>query len=317
MDFSSTVNTELTQFVKKYGLDKSSPYLCAVSGGNDSMALLKGLMKAGFTKLIVCHLDHGLRGEESVRDADFVARFCQSNGLELELEKVDLQGETGSMETVARRARISFFSKIASSRSVNKVFLAHHADDVVETALFNLCRGGAGVQSIKECSRVEGMILYRPLLALPKNDLHFFREQHGVDSIIDSSNALPIATRNRMRNEVLPLLDRIMGRKVQPAISRAVEYQQLVESFLSESYPLDAYLDPQGRLYLPTFLPLHALIQGHIMLSYLENEKVPALSNKLIKKAVLLANSTEAPAKVNLPQGKILRRKQKRLFVEK
>ena len=126
-------------------LSRTARYLVGVSGGRDSVALLHALVEAGFRRLIVCHLNHGLRGRAAAADARFVATLAARLGLECESEQVDvarLAKKMGqSLETAAREVRYAFFARVARRRRCRSLFLGHHAGDQVETFLFNLFRG--------------------------------------------------------------------------------------------------------------------------------------------------------------------------------
>src|SRR5438874_11533769 len=123
------------------------PYLIGVSGGRDSVTLLHWLTSLGYRKLIVCHLDHELRGRASQVDARFVASMAAKLGLNCEIGRTDVRGLAAqsklSIETAARAARFAFFIRVARQKRCRTIFLAHHADDLVETALLNLLRGAS------------------------------------------------------------------------------------------------------------------------------------------------------------------------------
>src|ERR1044072_4367429 len=133
-------------------------YLIGVSGGRDSVALLHWLVNLGYQKLIVCHLNHELRGRSSLADARFVEKIAGKYRAELELESASVRAfatkRKMSIETAARDFRYSFFAKVAKRRRCHMIFLAHHADDLVETFLINLFRGAgsAGLAGMRECS---------------------------------------------------------------------------------------------------------------------------------------------------------------------
>src|SRR5262245_20248567 len=108
-------------------------YLIGVSGGRDSVALLQHLIDSGYKRLIVCHLNHRLRGRESSADARFVEKLAKQNGLRLELGSTNVAAtakkEKISIETAGREARYQFFAEIARHRRCQTIFLGHHADD--------------------------------------------------------------------------------------------------------------------------------------------------------------------------------------------
>src|SRR6266508_5450194 len=157
------------------GFPPDARYLIGVSGGRDSVALLHWLIDLGYKKLIVCHLNHQLRGRASDADARFVEKLAKKYQVDFELGAGNVRAlakkKKMSIETAAREARYSFFAKAAKRRRCHTIFLAHHADDLVETFLFNLIRGAGltGLAAMRDVStrRVEGVNLtvVRPLLS--------------------------------------------------------------------------------------------------------------------------------------------------------
>ena len=235
-------------------------YLVGVSGGRDSVALLHGLVAAGYRRLVICHLDHGLRGETSAADAAFVQQLSDHLRLPLEHGAADVPGtarrDKRSLETAAREARYRFFDAAAGRRRCRTIFLAHHADDQVETLLFNLLRGagpaGLGAmaaESRRTVGRRELRIL-RPLLGVWRAEIDAHVRSRGIAWREDATNADPAhATRNALRAEVIPLLDRVMGREVRPALWRAADILQAEEAWLTgllaDDGPLPARLPVQ------------------------------------------------------------------------
>jgi len=126
-------------------LSPGARYLIGVSGGRDSVALLHWLVECGYNKLIVCHLNHRLRGRSSRADAIFVQKLAAKYDVDLALGAIDVRGlavrTKQSIETAARDARYKFFAQVAKRRCCRTIFLGHHADDLVETFLINLFRG--------------------------------------------------------------------------------------------------------------------------------------------------------------------------------
>src|SRR4051794_14593076 len=120
-------------------------YLVGVSGGRDSVALLHLLAHSGYRRLIVCHLDHQLRGRSSAADAKFVKTLATKLKLECEIGRTEVAAlakrTKQSLETAGRNARYEFFAGVARRHRCRTLFLGHHADDLAETFLLNLFRG--------------------------------------------------------------------------------------------------------------------------------------------------------------------------------
>ncbi len=138
----------MSGFALPPGLPVERRYLVGVSGGRDSVVLLHWLLSLGFGRLIVCHFEHGLRGRAGKADARFVERLAQRHGLEFELGAADVgalaKERKQSIETAARQERLAFFERVGRRRRCLTIFLAHQADDQVETFLLNLFRGAGG-----------------------------------------------------------------------------------------------------------------------------------------------------------------------------
>jgi len=301
---------------------KKQSYLLAISGGRDSVALFHSLRDAGYRDLILCHLNHSLRGKESDQDAAFVHSLADKHDLPYEIQQVDilaLAEKSGkSMELAARNARHSFFARCAKKHQTPHVLLAHHANDQAETILFNLIRGSAGLKGIhfSQIHQVQGtqLTFMRPLLQVTREAINFYIQKSHLDFREDASNAEPIATRNRIRNEVMPLLDEIMGRSVAPAITRAESISTTNERALKATLSELELTDPQGRLFLPKVNELAPALQSIVLHDYLKNAGISDISQSLLKSCMGLMQQT-SPAKINLPGGRFLRRKEKRLFI--
>lgn len=297
--------------------------LVAVSGGADSVALLHLLMEAGFKNLVVCHLDHQLRGRESSADARWVERLAAKLGLTFEGAKADvkqlMQTQGESLETAARMARHAFLAHCARVHRCERVLLGHHAEDQAETVLWNLMRGSHGLKGMAESQSItvgrKSLELIRPLLTVRKAELIAWLLDRGLAWREDASNAEPIAVRNRLRNEVMPLLEEVSGRDVVASLARGALDQFELNAFVTESVEQAKVLDPQGRLHLPALRKLHPVLQRAAIKGYLERQGVHDISRKVLDAGLNLLDTKSDPA-INLPGGRHLRRRQGRLLVE-
>ena len=144
MSLKSELNEEFAEDLRQW-MPPEKEYLVAVSGGRDSMALLHFLHESGFRQLVVCHVNHCLRGEASDGDEAFVREQTGRLGLPVESTRIDVQAVATenrlSLETAARNVRYEWFAEVAERRSCARIILAHHSDDQVETVLINLFRG--------------------------------------------------------------------------------------------------------------------------------------------------------------------------------
>lgn len=222
----------------------------AVSGGPDSSALLYSLHRLGGLKLHVAHLNHDVRGEESDRDARFVADLARSLGLPATIEKEDpvayqRQRRVSSFEQATREMRYSFLYRVARQQNAPAVAVGHTADDQAETVLEHLLRG-SGLPGLKGMSQVspwpwppgaEGVVVVRPLLNATKQETQAYCRELGRDFRRDSDNDLPKFTRNRVRRDLLPWLAADYNPRVTEALVR-----------LSRTVALDLdYLEGEGE----------------------------------------------------------------------
>ena len=300
-------------------------WLVGVSGGADSVALLHLLVEEGFANLIVCHLDHGLRGRASTDDAKFVKRLAATLALDFEAARVDvakLMAQRGeSMETAARNARHAFFAGCAVKFNCPRIILAHHADDQAETVLWNLLRGSHGLkgmreeQPLKTESGVE-LELHRPLLGIRRADLVAWLVSNKWTWREDASNAKPVAVRNRLRNEALPLLSEISGRDAALAFARGAHDTEEVGELVKWALDQTKVLDPQGRMHLGALRELPIVLQRVALRKFLSDHGVGSLDRVLIESGMSLLD-VKNPAAINLPGGARLRRSEGRLWIDR
>lgn len=182
----------------------------AVSGGMDSMALLHCLnnLRADMNIILVAyHMEHGIRGEASAADMEFVKAQCKALGVECKVMRADVPAIAKmrgvSVETAARQARYEFLESAES----DYIATAHHMDDNAETVLMNLTRGSAlaGLCGIPE---KRGRFL-RPMLDISRKDIEEYVKSRGIPYVNDATNEDTAYTRNYIRKEILPKLKRI------------------------------------------------------------------------------------------------------------
>lgn len=273
--------------------------------------------------MVVCHLDHRLREEESSEDARFVRKLAKKLGYDFEGGSVDVaslaRGEKVSVETAGRMARHAFFADCSRAWRCRRVILAHHGDDQAETVLWNLMRGSRGASGMEESQTVtmDGlqMELIRPLLGVRRTELRHWLEMKGLRWREDASNAEAIAVRNRMRNEALPLLEEIAKRDPVTALIKAARSDAEMREIEAWAVEQAGVIDPQWRLHLPQLRTLPEVIQRACLFSYLRECGVSNVTRSLVERALALADP-DAPSVVNLPGGGTLRRRAGRMWVE-
>ncbi len=270
--------------------------------------------------LVICHVNHQLRGADSDADEVMVKRLADDYGIHCEVYRIDVAAvgleEKKSIELAAREARHQAFSETCEKHDCAGVLLAHHADDQVETVLYHLLRGSAGLRGMQDevVLKDRNLTLIRPMLSVRRSEINQYISEHLLEYREDASNAEPFAVRNRMRNEVLPLIQEMMGRDVVPAVLKSLQHSVQQDSFIQEMVDYDSMLDPQGRLHLPTLREAPRVIQQRIIHRYLTESKISNLSHDLVESSLSLLDP-DLPAKMNLPGGMFLRRKEQRIFV--
>jgi tRNA(Ile)-lysidine synthase len=205
--------TKLREELKKLGLRAGERLGVAVSGGADSVALLRLMLELRESLgIVVCvvHFNHGLRGKASDADEQFVAKLAKSHKLEVFVAREDIgakaKRERSNLEDAGRRARVAFFDELVKNGRVSRVAVAHTADDQAETVLAHILRGTglAGLAGI----HAESGVVIRPLLKVRRGDLRVYLRTKRQTWREDKSNKDTERTRARIRHELMPLLEK-------------------------------------------------------------------------------------------------------------
>ena len=291
-------------------------YLIGVSGGRDSVTLLHWLQAQGYRKLVVCHLEHGLRGRTGKADARFVEQLAARARLPFVLKCEDVKERAAqskcSIETAARAARYEFFAQVSRRRRCATIFLGHHADDLAETFLFNLLRGSGsdGQRSLRAVSTQEvhgrALTIVRPLLGVWREEINAYMQAHGLRFREDASNLSLAPTRNRLRHHIIPLLEKELGRNVRKSLWRAAEIAGEEHAALEEMMPAD----------LSAARTLPVALQRRAVRRWLREHAVPDIGFDLIEQVRALLDPSRGVAKVNLPGDRHARRRAGKLFIE-
>jgi tRNA(Ile)-lysidine synthase len=219
----------MTTLLNKAILPKNATLVVAVSGGVDSMVLLHQLIlirEAYRLRLVVCHVDHGKRAE-SREEYRFVETYCADHAVlfrGLRLSKLP----KGNFQEAARDARYRFFAKVAREEGAQAIVLAHHLDDQAETILMRLFRGSTllGQAGMQETSVQNGIRVLRPLLSQTKQDILDFQGMHQVPYREDASNQSGDYMRNRIRHNLVPMIDSLFPTWKETIQSHAVQIRE-------------------------------------------------------------------------------------------
>jgi tRNA(Ile)-lysidine synthase len=249
----SATARKVSRTIDRHGmLTAGDRVLVAVSGGADSTALLHLLhaMRARLgISLAVAHLNHGLRGRAAGDDARFVENLAGRLGLAFHGEHVLLDSSRGSIEERGRRARYAFFKALAEEYGYTKIALGHHMDDNAESVLMHLLRG-SGIRGLSGIRPLRAPKIIRPLIDLRRKEIMAFARKHGISFVQDASNADLRFDRNRVRQELIPYLQKEFNPNVTAVLHRTADLcrqeeewiQALLAPILEETIET---LDPQ------------------------------------------------------------------------
>jgi tRNA(Ile)-lysidine synthase len=219
-------------------LQKGDRVIVGVSGGVDSVVLLHVLMVLRDEydlSLVVAHLDHGIRGEESRREADFVRDLAQELGLPFETATADVPTLAGrkrvSLQEAAREARYDFYDQVGEKYDGQKVATGQTADDQAETILIRVIRG-AGLRGLKGIPPLRGGVYIRPLIETSRAEVERFARKEGLSHVTDSSNIKDIYLRNKIRNDLIPHLEREYNPNIRAGLSRMASILSREDDYL-------------------------------------------------------------------------------------
>jgi tRNA(Ile)-lysidine synthase len=306
LDVSISLNTGLYRPGDRLGV--------AVSGGADSVALLRLLLEQRAelgVVLSVVHFNHKLRADESEADEAFVHNLAAAHQLELHSSEADTRRfareKELSLEAAARDLRYAFFGRIIKEGSLNKIATAHTLDDQAETVLLRIFRGTgtSGLAGIQPQLNVGDGSIIRPLLQTRRADLRTYLENIQQPWREDSSNSDAAFTRNRLRHELLPLIEQSFNPDIATALSNLAEIaraedelwaRDTAEAFIRcyRDHRIDARHLAQLPLALQRRVVRLAAIQSGIALDFPHGERILKLAAENKRKTIELPNGFRA-----------------------
>ncbi|MCL2034991.1 MAG: tRNA lysidine(34) synthetase TilS [Oscillospiraceae bacterium] len=284
--------------IQKYGMLQPGGHVVAgISGGADSVALLHVLisLKQEFGLFITAaHLNHNLRGGESLRDENFVKDFCKRLGVDLIAERLDIakisKNRGISLEEAGRDARYEFFSLISNGKNA-RIAVAHNLNDSAETVILNFARGTA-LRGLCGIPPVRGSVI-RPLIACSRDEIEKYCDENSLCFVTDSTNLDPGFTRNRIRHFVMPQL-----LAVNPGLFGTV--QGNLEALRADSRYLEqtaqnilnGMLLPNGAVDRAKYLETESCLRSRILRIMLSGHRISADNKRLLRlDAIALAGS--------------------------
>ena len=224
-------------------VDYGDTVIVALSGGADSVCLLHNLvlLKDKYNlKVMACHLNHHLRGEESNSDMEFCKELCRQNNIELFVKEVDIDKLSNELkishEECGRNCRYEFFNSLAEKYNA-KIATAHNSDDNLETTIYNMTRG-ALLKGLSGIPKVRDYII-RPLINTSREIIEEYCKGYGLKYVTDSTNLTDEYTRNKIRHNVIPVL-----KEINPSVENTVLQMNSTLSEIAE------YIEKSGQLLL-------------------------------------------------------------------
>jgi tRNA(Ile)-lysidine synthase len=326
------LNTVRKTVARHHLLERGERVLAAVSGGPDSVVLLRVLeiLRDEYElKIDVAHLNHGLRGKEADNEEEFVRLICRKMGVNLFTKKLDireLQRNTGkSVEEVAREARYRFLYQTADEHGAVKIATGHHRNDQAETLLINLLRG-SGLEGLKGIAPILDGRLIRPLLYISRNEIIGFLKNQGLSYMTDSSNSDPTFLRNRIRKQLIPELEKFYNPQITAGLARTAEIIRVendyMEGVVGKALHFWQADERDGRVVIPLkeFSREHEAIQARIVKSLLE-EMAPfpgGISYRHIESVLEMCRKSDARTRrLNLPFGILVEKSHFTLAIRK
>lgn len=287
--------------IKEYDmLPRGSRVIVGFSGGADSVALLSFLYELQQEldlKLLACHINHQLRGDEAQRDEEFCRRFCAERGIELHVFREDIASaakQAGkSIEEYAREVRYERFQQLRFSEK-DRIATAHNANDLAETILFHVARG-TGIKGLIGIPAVRGNII-RPLLFCSREQIEAYCKEKALPFVTDSSNLSDEFSRNRLRHHVVPQLELVNPSFVK-STARLSKQAALEEDYLQKrlKQELTQMQLSENTWKRSAFQALHPAMQQRAAAYWLERSFAEISSKKIsdVRKLIDIGGTLE------------------------
>lgn len=272
-------------------------YVVAVSGGVDSMALLDMLRQQPGLKLIVAHLDHGIR-EDSHLDRKLVQERAREYGLPFIYHQARL-GPAAS-EAAARRARYEFLHKVREASNAKAIITAHHQDDLLETTIHNILRGTGrrGLASLKNSD-----VVIRPLLHVTKPELHLHAKVQNLPWREDSTNQDTRYRRNYIRHTILPKLNQEQRDQLLAIIHRMRQLNEEIEGHLINHLHVRLDKDQLDRRW---FIALPHAVSKEVIHAWLRRHNIKNVDKKTLERLVVAAKTFPLGARTSIDGRHVL-----------
>ena len=230
---------KIRKTIEKYNLiNEDDKILIGVSGGPDSMCLLNALQKLGYN-ICVAHINHGLR-ENAKLEEEYVRQYCQENNVPFFVKHVNIKENLNGMsvEEAGRKARYEFFYEVCEKEKCSKIATAHTSNDNAETVIMNMIRG-SGIKGLRGIEPIRDDII-RPLIEITRDEIEKYCDETHLEPKHDESNDELLYTRNKVRLELIPYIEKNINTNVLNNINRmssiVSEEENYIERQVQEAY---------------------------------------------------------------------------------
>lgn len=292
----------------------------ALSGGVDSMVLFHILNNVNLNlNIVVAHVNHNKRSE-SINEYDEIK--LMANNKRIPFEGLVLNKTlNGNFHDESRKKRFEFFYQIAKKHGASKIVLAHHNDDQLETVLMRIVRGSSfgGYAGIKEITDYKDLQVVRPLLEITKSEILVYASKNSISYFEDKSNNDPIYTRNRFRNEIIPLI-KAENKNIRKQTSQFTSYIDMADTFInkqSDKFVKEYFV--KGEVDLTAFNKLDDILKIKVLKFTINSKSFDTVEVSFAQYSDMIALLLNDNPNVtyNLSQGFVLVKVYQRFFIEK
>ena len=246
--------------------ERGAKIVVSVSGGPDSVCLLDALhaLKNKYNlELIVTHVNYGLRGKDSEKDEELVRKLAKKHSLPIEILKV---GKVGKSEDKLRKIRYDFFEKVSKKNKATAIAVGHNLNDQAETVLMRVIRGTGlrGLGAIK----FKNQNIIRPLLNVPRKEILAYLRKNKIAYRIDKTNLNTDFTRNKIRNILIPQLEKEFNQNIQEVLYKFSEASTADYAFIS--HYAKEWLAANRFLTISSLNSLHPSIRREVLRQAIE-----------------------------------------------
>ena len=239
------MKNKVIETIKKYGLIQAKDKIVlGVSGGPDSITMLdilRQIQEEFDFEIVVAHINHMIR-KEAIQDEEYVKKYCEKNSIEFFVKRIDVMSVANNRkigtEEAGRFVRYEFFDEVLKQTGSNKIAIAHNKNDKIETIIMHLLRG-SGLSGLKGIEPIRGNII-RPLIECEREEIEKYCDENRLEPRIDKTNFENDYTRNKIRNIVIPYIERELNPNIIETIDRLSEVVKKEDRYL-EKVALDVY----------------------------------------------------------------------------